>query len=141
MCWYVGSAATAAAMTPFVAASWWTSWNPTPGLGAVHTWSKQQGIEFVPMLSGLRFITELDARVPWGAEHIIGFNEPNHAEQGNLLPAEAAVRRRRGPGCWWCCCCMGRWPAGGPGEASGLSSGLLRAAESRWLCGSCVITP
>lgn len=54
----------------------------------------EPGVEFVPMMWGSRYDEEtldrIDSAVRDGSTHILGFNEPDHSEQANMSPSDAA---------------------------------------------------
>ncbi|HKC27340.1 MAG TPA: glycosyl hydrolase [Jatrophihabitans sp.] len=73
----------------FAGASWAYSWN---------TWVPYSttGLESVPMIRDSRGTTDAivrrlrDGRLAGGYRHLLGFNEPDHANQANLTPTQAA---------------------------------------------------
>ncbi|GAA6031120.1 hypothetical protein JCM8097_004013 [Rhodosporidiobolus ruineniae] len=68
--------------------AWCYSWNAVPG-GTV-----ADGVMFVPMLWGEKLLDgwedDAKAAIKAGATHVLGFNEPDLAEQANLSPSAAA---------------------------------------------------
>ncbi|KAJ8507118.1 hypothetical protein ONZ45_g10474 [Pleurotus djamor] len=69
------------------AISWHYDWSSSPTSSAV----AGSHIEYVPMQWGTRGIDGLEGLVrARGAKIVLGFNEPDFAEQSNLSPAQAA---------------------------------------------------
>lgn len=82
------------------------------------------GLAYAPMQWG-RWGADF-IQVPPGARVLLGFNEPNHREQSNLTPREAAVS-----GVWGCWVGAGR---AGPGAAGPHRPAASPACRS---CGRC----
>jgi hypothetical protein len=71
--------------------SWWYNWSPTPdqGLGSSYIGI---GVDFVPMQWGGSFTVSGDlSQIPSTATWLLGFNEPEDANQANLTPQQAAA--------------------------------------------------
>ncbi|MDF1853145.1 MAG: glycoside hydrolase family protein [Verrucomicrobiales bacterium] len=65
-------------------ASWYYNWTPNPG--------SSQSAEFVPMIKGAGNMKQLGAiRKRQGVTHLLGFNEPERAKQGNVK-VDAAIK-------------------------------------------------
>ncbi|MDA7922648.1 glycoside hydrolase family protein [Verrucomicrobiales bacterium] len=65
-------------------ASWYYNWTPNPG--------KSKAAEFVPMIKGAGNMKQLGAiGKRKGVTHLLGFNEPERAKQGNVK-VDAAVK-------------------------------------------------
>jgi hypothetical protein len=62
--------------------SWWYDWGNEPANGG-----PPAGIEFVPMIWGTG---ALNGPIPGDARFLLGFNEPNFANQSNMTPQQAA---------------------------------------------------
>ena len=58
--------------------------------GQLEAQALKQGTEFVPMQWSRWNIEHLDQLIYKDAEALLGFNEPNHRQQANLQPREAA---------------------------------------------------
>jgi len=74
------------------AVSWGKVWDDAPDEGGpdLAAWSSA-GVRFVPMVWGSRDIAKLEASgLPRGSSALLGFNEPNFANQANLSPQQAA---------------------------------------------------
>jgi hypothetical protein len=73
--------------------SWWYNWSTSPDKGVATTF-QQTGVEFVPMVwgikGGLPDPATIEKQIPKGAKYILGFNEPNFASQSNIPAAQAA---------------------------------------------------
>jgi hypothetical protein len=74
--------------------SWWYNWSTSPEKGVATTF-QQTGVEFVPMVwgikGGLPDPATIEKQIPKGAKYILGFNEPNFASQANIPAAQAAM--------------------------------------------------
>jgi hypothetical protein len=71
--------------------SWWYNWAlvPDPGVGSAYTGI---GVDFVPMQWGGNFTVSGDlSQTPSTATWLLGFNEPEDANQANLTPQQAAA--------------------------------------------------
>jgi hypothetical protein len=71
--------------------SWWYNWAlaPDPGVGSAYTGI---GVDFVPMQWGGSFTVSGDlSQTPSTATWLLGFNEPEDANQANLTPQQAAA--------------------------------------------------
>jgi hypothetical protein len=67
------------------AVTWWYNWGPRAN-------SVLDGIEFVPMIWGAGFeVDTLVENIPGGAQHVLGFNEPNFFEQADLSASASAA--------------------------------------------------
>ncbi|KAK9803924.1 hypothetical protein WJX72_005558 [[Myrmecia] bisecta] len=66
---------------------WWYNWgtSPTPDTGR---YTLEAGMQFVGMQWGQWNIDDLDKLLWPEASVLLGFNEPNHPEQANLLTAQ-----------------------------------------------------
>jgi len=69
--------------------TWFYNWGTLPNKTVVQC-AQQLGVEFVPMQWGQWGIDSLPHNLPSGAKVLLGFNEPNHKEQSNLTPQQAA---------------------------------------------------
>lgn len=63
--------------------TWWYNWSNEPSPGAAN------GLEYTPMIWGTG---SLMGPIPQGAKFLMGFNEPNFANQSNMTAAEAASK-------------------------------------------------
>ena len=61
--------------------TWWYDWSNQPASGSA------AGIEFVPMIWGTG---ALSGPIPAGSRFLLGFNEPNFANQSDMTPQQAA---------------------------------------------------
>ena len=61
--------------------NWWYDWGTNPSGGA------PTGIEFVPMVWGT---AQMNGPIAGNASYLLGFNEPNFANQSNMTPSQAA---------------------------------------------------
>jgi len=71
--------------------SWWYNWAlaPDPGVGSAYPGI---GVDFVPMQWGGSFTVSGDLpQIPSTASWLLGFNEPEDANQANLTPQQAAA--------------------------------------------------
>jgi hypothetical protein len=71
--------------------SWWYNWSPTPdpGVGSGYIGA---GVDFVPMQWVGSFTVSGDlSQIPSTATWLLGFNEPEDANQANLTPQQAAA--------------------------------------------------
>jgi hypothetical protein len=71
--------------------SWWYNWSPAPdpGVGSGYIGA---GVDFVPMQWGGSFTVSGDlSQIPSTATWLLGFNEPEDANQANLTPQQAAA--------------------------------------------------
>ncbi|RKG56593.1 hypothetical protein D7X30_23840 [Corallococcus sp. AB011P] len=84
--------------------SWWYNWSPKPESGAASVYVSEK-VSFVPMAwGGTPTVAQLESEIPAGAQHLLGFNEPNFKSQANKTPRQAAalwpvleeVARRKG---------------------------------------------
>ncbi len=68
---------------------WNYNWGPEPVPGC------EAG--FVPMIYGRFFVTQLRTAILWATRSgwLLGFNEPDHSEQANIAPEEAATLWRQ----------------------------------------------
>ena len=67
---------------------WFYGWGPTPSSSNYSKCALQHDSGFIPMLWGRNSV---NFTVWHHADALLGFNEPNHISQSNLLPAEAAA--------------------------------------------------
>jgi hypothetical protein len=71
--------------------SWWYNWSLTPDQG-VSSGYTGIGVDFVPMQWGGSFTASGDlSQIPSTATWLLGFNEPEDANQANLTPQQAAA--------------------------------------------------
>jgi hypothetical protein len=71
--------------------SWWYNWSLTPDQGVGSSYIGA-GVDFVPMQWGGTFTVSGDvSQVPSTATWLLGFNEPEDANQANLTPQQAAA--------------------------------------------------
>ncbi|POY73691.1 hypothetical protein BMF94_3228 [Rhodotorula taiwanensis] len=68
--------------------AWAYNWASTPG------GSLEYGVMYIPQLWGAKAVStwkaDAEAAIKAGATHLLGFNEPDLAEQANLSPSQAA---------------------------------------------------
>jgi hypothetical protein len=70
--------------------SWYYNWSPRPEASIGDAYARA-GVEFVPMVWGKSFdVEQVIAGIPAGAKYLLGFNEPNFANQANMTPEQAA---------------------------------------------------
>jgi hypothetical protein len=74
--------------------SWWYNWSTSPEKGVATTF-QQTGVEFVPMIWGVKGgppdPATIEKQIPKSAKYILGFNEPNFASQANITATDAAA--------------------------------------------------
>jgi hypothetical protein len=74
--------------------SWWYNWSTSPEKGVATTF-QQSGVEFVPMIWGVKNgppdPATIEKQIPKGSKYILGFNEPNFGAQSNITAAQAAA--------------------------------------------------
>eukprot|EP00475_Leptophrys_vorax_P038105 TRINITY_DN665_c0_g4_i1.p1 TRINITY_DN665_c0_g4~~TRINITY_DN665_c0_g4_i1.p1 ORF type:complete len:271 (-),score=62.82 TRINITY_DN665_c0_g4_i1:332-1144(-) len=69
--------------------SWYYNWG-TRAANTTSECAQALGHEFVPMQWSKWSINQLEQNIPAHSTALLGFNEPNHLEQANLTPKEAA---------------------------------------------------
>ena len=74
--------------------SWWYNWTTSPEKGVATTF-QQTGVEFVPMIWGVKGgppdPATIEKQIPKSAKYLLGFNEPNFAAQANITATDAAA--------------------------------------------------
>lgn len=68
---------------------WWYNWGRAANSAALE-FGNSAGMEFVAMQWGPWGIDSLNASIQPSVKVLLGFNEPNHQEQSNMLPSRAA---------------------------------------------------
>ena len=105
--------------------SWWYNWSSIPDAGVTSVY-QALNVDYAPMQwnGSLNNTTvtaaALAARIPAGAQALLGFNEPNFTSQSNMTPSQAAAL----------------WPVL---EAVAQQKNLMLISPALNYCGSCVV--
>jgi hypothetical protein len=71
--------------------TWWYNWSATPESAATLAAAVEHKVDFVPMVFTAPFnANAIVAGIDANTRYLLGYNEPNFKEQGNLTPAQAA---------------------------------------------------
>jgi hypothetical protein len=106
--------------------SWWYNWSAIPDATGAASVYQGLSVDYAPMqwngnLNNSPVTTAaLAARIPAGAQALLGFNEPNFTDQANMTPSQAAAL----------------WPVL---EAVAQQKGLLLVSPALNYCGNCVV--
>jgi hypothetical protein len=92
--------------------TWWYNWSNEPASGA------PASIAYVPMIWGTN--ASLGGPIPTGSKFVLGFNEPNFANQSDLTPQQAAAD----------------WPSV---ESLAKAQGALTVSPGVNFCGDCTV--